>query len=129
MVDFPDEVPPEHVGVALFSRIYLHDGWSRVLPVRAIEILPWLDEPRTRDELDDILNARLTTDERGLAATAWEPLTEWTQEELDRLGEEYGHEPTPVEQAIAEDQQRHHAQVADMALQRSARRGTCAYDG
>ena len=115
MVDFPDEIPPEHAGVALFSRVFLHDGWSRILPVRAIEVLPWLDEPRTRDELDDILRARLTTDGLGLAATAWEPLTEWTQRALDRLGEEYGQEPTPVEHALAEDQQRHDAQVADMA--------------
>lgn len=68
--------------VEVFTRVFLHSGWSRRLPDGAVTVLSALvDQPLTRAELHQQL--RTTAPDRpGLDADAWEPPLEWTDEEL-----------------------------------------------
>ncbi|WP_316289055.1 DUF6042 family protein [Clavibacter michiganensis] len=71
--------------------VYMHDGWSRVLPLYAqapVHAIAALDGA-TREELD-VEIARHFETTAGLASTAWEPLRQWTDEELQELDSEFG---------------------------------------
>ncbi len=75
----------------LLMTVYMHDGWSRVLPLYAqapVHAIAALDGA-TREELD-VEIARHFETTAGLASTAWEPLRQWTDEELQELDSEFG---------------------------------------
>jgi hypothetical protein len=112
---FPDEVPAEHARAALFSHTYMQSGWNRILPTRAILIMSWLtDQPMTRDQLDDAMLTQEAIPD-GMNDSAWEPPTEWTDEELAAQAADFGHPAETAEAANADEQQRRTAKIAELA--------------
>lgn len=79
---------------ALFNRIYIDNGWRRFLPNSAIAILPFLasQESASSMDLDEELRHSIHSAE-GLESDVWEPVLEFTDEELRRLDEDF--EGTP----------------------------------
>lgn len=68
----------------LFSEICFGRGWSRTLPAAAVVVMAVLtnEGPLTRAQLDEQLRPEVAGGRQGLDAPAWDPLVEYTEEEL-----------------------------------------------
>ncbi len=111
---------PEGARAEVLHRVYLQGGWIRYLPPSAVHILGFMVTrgPLTRDELDAELSGRADS-AGGLTSPAWEPLVQWTDEELRKLDENFpqladADNSTTAEQAMAEDRQERAARIAEM---------------
>ena len=81
-----DQIAMQVLADTLFGK-----GWSRALPASMIEVFTQIlfEQPPTRAELDARLRQSRHSPE-GLDSSAWEPLHDWTDEEIARLDEDFG---------------------------------------
>ncbi|MFC7597567.1 DUF6042 family protein [Terrabacter sp. GCM10028922] len=120
---------PAEERAAIFSDVYFQLGWSRALPSSAIAILSPLVShgPMTLEELEDWLRPEAGV-ERGWDAEAWEPLHEWTDDELRTQRESFQdtpfasdpEEPSDAASVMAEEQALRSAHVAELDAQSEA---------
>lgn len=111
---WPSSVAEGRIG--LTQDLLFRDGWSRVTQADVLLVLVPLALDGATSE--DQLHARLLErDSLGLDATAWEPLREYTDDELQALRAEFGNDEGDAEsaaQANADEKHRRDRAVADM---------------
>lgn len=85
-VNEDDQIAMQVLADTLFGK-----GWSRALPASMIEVFTQIlfEQPPTRAELDARLRQSRHSPEE-LDSSAWEPLHDWTDEEIARLDEDFG---------------------------------------
>jgi len=79
------------IAMQVLSDTLFGKGWGRTLPASMVEILTQIlfEQSPTRAELDARLRQSQHSPE-GLDSSAWEPLHDWTDEEIARLDEDFG---------------------------------------
>lgn len=106
--------------IEVFTRVYLHSGWSRRLPEGAVTVLSALvDQPLTREEIHQQLRTA-TPDRLGLRADAWDPLHRWTDEELATQRAEFAGTPFEASDSEPSTAAEVNAEEADLRRQRLA---------
>ena len=88
----------------MLSDVYFQLGWSRQLPPAALAIVsPLVTEgPLTSEELEEHLYPQAGA-EQGWESPAWEPLHEWTDEELHTLRADFADTPFAAEDDEPDD--------------------------
>jgi hypothetical protein len=105
----------------LFVNVFMQGGWARVLPLYAQAPLYAIagNNGATRDEIHADLLERAETP-GGLASAAWDPLHQWTDDELQELEDQYGNldapeAPTTAADLRAAEAATREARIADLA--------------
>lgn len=95
-------------------------GWSRAVPANALAIyteMIFAEVPLTRDELHVSIAASVHTPD-GLRSSVWEPLNEWTDEEIAQLDHDFpqfeSSESQSAEDVTAKERAEREVAIADL---------------